>query len=995
MSYENINLLYNKFCRGPLPGSLCSVSFSNPSRPSLNILSQTGGIIQSFDILGGLDRNMLLSFEYVGPDKLDYIINDSFFYTLEKINKSRCLFKIFKFDTVFGNLSLFHQKIFSDFGNYSFDVNSMCVEYHSTTFSKHSDRWVDSIYLNNVDRLREGDVIFVGPSNDPEYVGKYDVVKVEYIIRSEKRVFITPTIQNQYIIGDRVTFSPSYYFFNNTGISGDTSTGSVLRIDTRTDAIINRDTKKIYQRVKGAVWSSFLNCIGMLFDSNIIFCNPYNYYINVRSMFLNNFERFKRDFYNIYDIVFMDDVCFKLSDTVTYKDDSGEFHTYYWEKDKVKYYNFQRQTMIPFVNTLSMSCGNSYLPGYNRYTTLNLKAVDQFGVGLRDVNLLCNIESGGQQSRLNPLSGHAETDINGNATMGFITHSGNDEATIRVRTIEGSSYSGSVNVFARTTIWNEVDYGGNKGSIRQIPNFVSCNQPTINNPSNYVLKQAFRLNAHYYEPVMWLDLHSFFTSPGGNWLPAWSTRKNSNILRSRINIDKYLWFLQGTGGQHGLNVFDDGDSMGFEIGKRVEGSFNTAPTKGLSPGSIPRYICNRLTTTLRNNVKTYLLTGKEVCSHHIQPPTIRSRDYDSTTWWFDLKDPWVDWFDDSFFDPDGSFYSKSIIIPNYPLPRKSVHTKEEKNDMRMSQLYHSLHTYFVDGVFSEHMLTHVRIDQFIFVQDARPAFYSHKNPVFTDIWLRLRPFASSLNAETLRMRIRKVSRFNDSGIVDITDQLRIEAFDAGSSLEGLEVTYDPEELFEYNSIVYVYLEVYDFAGNLIKIDYWFTLIHDYRIPYILNMSPNRLESGVDPNTTVYFEVRDDETGIDIDSLAVTVNTKVVFPQRVDKLSDNHYIIEYTPPIPFMYGTSVDIGVFVGDRAFQKNWLRDGYNFYIVSSASVGLIGFEPRPCIHGVNRYYDVSFIAIDLGAGVDKSKLRLQVSEIDLTNNQNTNILPIIYRVL
>jgi hypothetical protein len=364
-------------------------------------------------------------------------------------------------------------------------------------------------------------------------------------------------------------------------------------------------------------------------------------------------------------------------------------------------------------------------------------------------------------------------------------------------------------------------------------------------------------------------------------------------------------------------------------------------------------------------------------------------------WWRYIGDPWVDWFEDGFFDEGSSLYIGNIKIPeDSPLPGVSMHTKLEENSMRMSQLYHSTHNYFVDGDYSEYLMTYVNIDQFIFVQDARPVFYSHKNPVFTDIWLRLRPYASSLNPDTLVMKIRKVSRFEDTGVIDITNEIFIESFDAGGSIEGLEVTYTPIEWFDYNSVVYVYIEVYDHTNNMIKINYWFTLIHDYRLPYLTNLSPNRLDYNVDPITSIYFEIKDNETGIDINSLIVTVNSKVVFPQ-VEKINNHHYIVELTPEIPFMYNTSVDIGVVVSDRAFQKNILRDGYIFYIKESSSVNLIGYEPKPCIGGVSRYHDVSFLALDAGDGVDKNKLRLQVAEVDVTKHSNITIVPIIYRVL
>jgi len=50
----------------------------------------------------------------------------------------------------------------------------------------------------------------------------------------------------------------------------------------------------------------------------------------------------------------------------------------------------------------------------------------------------------------------------------------------------------------------------------------------------------------------------------------------------------------------------------------------------------------------------------------------------------------------------------------------------------------------------------VDIDQFKFIEDAIPAFWSEKNSVETNIWIRLRPFAYSLNQSTLIFRVRLI-----------------------------------------------------------------------------------------------------------------------------------------------------------------------------------------------------------------------------------------------
>ena len=124
----------------------------------------------------------------------------------------------------------------------------------------------------------------------------------------------------------------------------------------------------------------------------------------------------------------------------------------------------------------------------------------------------------------------------------------------------------------------------------------------------------------------------------------------------------------------------------------------------------------------------------------------------------------------------------------------------------------------------------------------------------------------------------KVSYFEDTGFIDYvgTDNLEVIEFDAGGGLIGLELLYTPTEYFHNSAIVYVYLEVYDngIPPNRIEFDYWFTIIPDYKAPYIENEVPARGQRDVPIDTDISFDILDTEVGVNIDTLEFYIDNRI-------------------------------------------------------------------------------------------------------------------------
>ena len=264
----------------------------------------------------------------------------------------------------------------------------------------------------------------------------------------------------------------------------------------------------------------------------------------------------------------------------------------------------------------------------------------------------------------------------------------------------------------------------------------------------------------------------------------------------------------------------------------------------------------------------------------------------------------------------------------------------------------------------------------------------------TDVLIRLRPFVHSLDDTRLRMWIREVSYMGDTGYYEVTDQLILTPFDAGGSVLGVEVLYDPVNNFQHNAVVFIRIEVYDLAPipNFIETTYWFHVVPDLRAPYLVNLSPAREEDFVSINASISFEIKDDGAGIDTDTIEVFVNSRRVHPDDllIEELSRYHYNVTTVNIGPLYYDKRYFVTVKVSDSSPAVNKMNDAWAFYTLESDQVMFTGFDPIRCKRGASRYSSVSVLALGAGDGVDKDTLILQV----LDKGVDINRIPVVYRV-
>jgi hypothetical protein len=894
----NINITTPHFCRGPRSGAF-SIIFSGVGGV-LRVISEAGALLHEYDLSSDI-TNTLLSFEYIGPIGITAMVDGLTYFTLEKVSDSQCLIKRWEINTGTLSLDLKQTITKTTVGNYCYDANAGAIEYYGRSFGNTTTSGVNNIEINNTSRIESGMKLFLGPSNHTANIDAVEWVEVDYTSGTD--VYLTSDIDYKYLTNDSITTYNNYYVISNLGYGGDVRKGSVFKLDAYDGSYIEMTTGGDYKSISVTKWHPAVDGIACVIENNLLFIRPYNSYLKWKSQNMNNIEEDGVTLIEVHDVTFDSNSTYKLMKKVTWRDDSGNRNTENWGS----YYNFHADTLLPYTNSINLYTDQSYFIGANDTATINIKVIDQFGIGLNNLTVTVSKASGDPGGSLVPADGVVTTDANGETSVQYTSGSSYNESTV-LKAKVGSGYTGngSAWVWNSISLLSRIDY--------QIPQVETAEYSV----GVYQVEDEFVASPQIIKQILDSFLNTmsvigktYFTTPGGDWV-------NPSTYAGQAKA--YLPMLPiGEG---------DGPAAGF---------FGWPPLPhGSPPPAIP------------NNIRQVL-------------------DFESET-------P-IDQFD----------YFVSVID-------RIKQIAEAEHDLQISQLKLSFHTHWVDGVAYDELFTNVELNQFVFIEDAIPAFWSEKNPKNTDIWIRLRPFAFDLDITTLIFLVREVSYEGDTGFIDVTSQCTVTTFDAGGGLDGLDVLYNPTQDFHYNATVYVHIEVYDKSAipNFIYVDYWFKIVPDLRFPYLENLNPDRDQTYVPINTDVYFEIKDDGAGVDIDTLDLYVNSRTVTPTSVIKVADNHYKVAYNPLEDFYYNKEIKINIVVSD--IIGNTLNDGYRFYTVEGDSPQFIGVNPKICKRGVERFQDISLLALTGNDGLDKDSIRVQLHGIDVTDK--SNFLPVVYRV-
>jgi hypothetical protein len=960
MAYENIEITNPNFCLTPQAGTFGTINTDDITTRFV-VKNTTGGLVKDYTLSSNI-LNELVSVEYVGPLNLPGPIDNVTYFTLEKVpdyawgvplgTSSRCIIKRWELNVSFSLLSLKQQIIKYTTGNYYYDVSSLSVEHYHRGFLNPNQGGISYLDINGSSRVESSIKLFLGPSTDADNIGATETVTVSYV--NGDRVYLNSNINYQYVAGDPITFYNNIYIVSSKGYGGVSTQGTIFKLDSSTGSLKEFTTSGEYVNVTGAKWSTMMESIALINNTQLLFVRPYDSYLNWRSPFLNNVTDGDGDSFTVSDIVFDNYNVYKLAKEAMYKQAGGDKVSWVWET-----YNYQQDSLLPYTNNVTIYTSKSVLIPPNLTVTLYIQVRDQFGVGLRDVNLNLYKDGADMGAEFDPLNGQTITDINGEATIDYTSGGLLDGVTeITIRADKSSPYTGSEYVWNKIRIQGVVSVSidlSNGALVQNKEKSGDIGLVQIHDPyKNTHYKRLTGSSASELEttvPCIYTINYSYFTSPGGGWR-----------LGGSFSSEYYPWFVLPPPAER-----EDGPSLGG--GTYLWEPWVGPPSEGIIdyPYPRPNIIFSLIDFTQKQISDGY----DEVKALIIKQPRNFLAYYQ----------------DDDLSIEDG-------VPPRSYLTQKLV----ADHGLQLSQLKLSKHTHYVNGQPQTELFTNVNLDQFIFVEDAVPKFWSSKNPREAYIWIRLRPFAFNLDGTTLRFYIREVYTENgvnyDTNYYEVTSLGTITYFDAGGGLLGVEFMYQPIQIFHHNAIVYVHLEIYDTAPdpNYIYVNYWFKIIPDFNSPYLLNMDPDREENYVPIDKNIYFEIKDDGAGIDINSLEVFLNSRIIIPTDIIKVSDYHYKITCGMSYDLQFDKSYMVGVKVSDISENRNVLRDSYRFFTVESSEPWFTGFDPRLCKRGMPRFTDVSFLVLGNGHGVDEDTIRLQVADKDVIDK--SNILPIIYRV-
>lgn len=926
MAYENITLQQANFCLGPQSGTICTIDSTNVNAV-LRVKNTAGATIKDYSLSSNIVGSVV-GLEYVGPRNLTNMVDGLIFFTFEKVNSTTCLIKRWETRVSYSELILKEQITKTSSGDAYYDAIDFAVEYYSRYFTMPNEGYT-YLDLNDTKNLKLGTKLILGPSTDTSNLGAIETVSVSHIAYyiGGERVYLTSPIKYQYATNDKITFYSHVYIYSQKGYAGDNTKGTLFKLDAYSWSPVGIDTKALYKKVTSSRWCQMVEGIASIVGTNMFFVRPYDSYLNWRSAFLNNVASDNNTQYEVYDIIFDDYTIYKLQDKITLRNDAGVKTTTTWAT-----YNYQQDTILPYTNSINLFQEQSIVTGYEKTIDIDIQVRDQYFVGLKDINI--NLyKSGDGGAEFIPLNGQTVSDLNGDALVQYTSGSTYTGHTLITGKVSGSStYTGS-------------QYVWNSNNVISYPN------------TNPVITLLFQLKEILGETSAIKQIYNPFKVP--RWddsVPGWVWGAPSIALYSKS-------FFMTPGGDWGKRVagadFYDASVVQTWLPLLYRGVDSDAP----------RHMSNGGFTTVwpyPTSMPDSFFIGNQIklVNEVNSENTLRSLENFA-----------------AYYSPGVASYPFLLIVQ-----------PSETGSVQLSQLKLAHHTYWLGGVAYDYLWTYVDLDQFVFVEDAIPKFWSEKNPKDTNIWLRLRPFAFSLNNSTLKMWVREVSYYGDTGYVEVTENIDIINFDAGGTTLGIELTYNPTINFLHNSIIFVRIEVYDTAPtpNFIYTEYWFDIIPDYKAPYLTNLYPSREVENVSVDSIIYFEIKDDGAGIDIESLEVLLNSRLIVPD-VEMITDNHYKVSYTPAEPLYYDKAYKVTVKVSDTSPFENGLNDAYVFYTTQSDGIIFTDFDPVRCKRGMQRFQSIYLVALANGNGIDRDSITMQVFDKDINNLIK---IPIIYRL-
>jgi hypothetical protein len=189
-------------------------------------------------------------------------------------------------------------------------------------------------------------------------------------------------------------------------------------------------------------------------------------------------------------------------------------------------------------------------------------------------------------------------------------------------------------------------------------------------------------------------------------------------------------------------------------------------------------------------------------------------------------------------------------------------------------------------------------------------------PRDTDIIVHIRDAGAGVDESTIVMTVEGE---NVTGDLIIT-----------GTNKNYTLTYNPPVNFSYEQVVNVTVNASDLASNPNTMEtdaYSFTIKGiDYWQPYTTGHDPAPGETAVPVDTNIMVHVNDDHDGVDLSTIAMTVDDADVTGSLIITGTPANYTVVYDPPVDFSYEHVVNVTVNVSDLNTTPNVMQDAYSF---------------------------------------------------------------------
>ena len=215
-----------------------------------------------------------------------------------------------------------------------------------------------------------------------------------------------------------------------------------------------------------------------------------------------------------------------------------------------------------------------------------------------------------------------------------------------------------------------------------------------------------------------------------------------------------------------------------------------------------------------------------------------------------------------------------------------------------------------------------------------------------------------------------------------------------NAVPSCNILLNPSTDFPYDAQVCLTLDIKDLAraagtlGNIAnsaqQIVQCFRTQYDLNPPYATNITPAQNSSGASVSTAISVIVHDDETGVDIDSVIITIAgvdyTKSGTNQFLYTGTPSAYTITVQPSVAFAQNQVVAARIRAKDRATQlmvsvPNILDQSYTFRTIDSVAPFVTRRSPANNLQFANQCDPIIFHLEDTGSGVNISSARVMLS--------------------